>query len=271
MIRLPDTILVANKRVRRHKVLIQVTGAAVGFVLLKLLVRKFGLDIISLHPLFSALVAACVFLLSFLLNGVLSDYKESERLPGEISSALMLLFLEVKAIPVHSPGAAVLDHLESIRDLGAAIIGWVRGDVKTDDVNTVYVHTHAHVVEASVWLQHSSLRGRLMIEMASILRAINRIEVIRETEFAALVYWLAHSASVILCGGLVLARPGDVPMLDSQFFLFCLSWLLIFILHLINDLDNPFGFSDPFSAEDVDLEILYQNQRRMERLCQRLS
>jgi hypothetical protein len=49
--------------------------------------------------------------------------------------------------------------------------------------------------------------------------------------------------------------------------LFSLSWILIFILHLINDLDNPFGFSDKSSAEDVDLTILESTQVRLEEIC----
>ena len=61
----------------------------VGIVIaLKLIAHWFGWEIISLNPLFSGTVAANVFLMVFLLTGVLGDYKESERLPGELATSI---------------------------------------------------------------------------------------------------------------------------------------------------------------------------------------
>jgi hypothetical protein len=130
-----------------------------------------------------------------------------------------------------------------------------------------YILTHDHSVQASSWLKDSTLKGRLMAEMALILRAVNRIEVIRETDFAEIVYLLAYVASGILCTGLTLIKSDSTSYYNNNFFLFSLSWILIFILHLINDLDNPFGFSDESSAEDVDLAILESTQARLKVLC----
>ena len=254
------------KTTRRLIIVGRVSLAAGGFVLLKSLGNKLGLDVLEMSPLFSALVAASVFLLGFLLNGVLSDYKESEKLPGELASALYLLATEVKAVPIHTPGAQVQDDLEAIRDLGSSALRWIKGEINTDQVLSSYELTHAHTVKASTWLAHSSLKGRLMIEMAAIMRCLNRIEVIRETDFAAMVYLLAYSAATILCVGLALIKTDTTSFYNNSFFLFSLAWLLIFILHLISDLDNPFGFSDLKSAEDVDLEVLEYTHLRIQEL-----
>lgn len=259
------------KTTRRLIIVGRVSLAAGGFVLLKSLGNKLGLDVLEMSPLFSALVAASVFLLGFLLNGVLSDYKESEKLPGELASALYLLATEVKAVPIHTPGAQVQDDLEAIRDLGSSALRWIKGEINTDQVMSSYELTHAHTVKASTWLAHSSLKGRLMIEMAAIMRCLNRIEVIRETDFAAMVYLLAYSAATILCVGLALIKTDSTSFYNNSFFLFSLAWLLIFILHLISDLDNPFGFSDMSSAEDVDLTILESTQIKLEKICQSYS
>ena len=255
------------KRRRLIVIIIRISFAAAGFVLLRALVNKLGLDILEVSPLFSSLVAATVFLLGFLLNGVLSDYKESEKLPGEISSALYLLSKEIKAIPVHTPGAQIQEELESIYYLCRSIIRWIKGEISTAQVMANYSLTHDHSVKASAWLKDSTLKGRLMIEMGSILRSLNRIEVIRETDFATIVYLLAYAAAGILCVGLTLIKNDATSIYNNGFFLFSLSWILIFILHLINDLDNPFGFSDKSSAEDVDLTILESTQVRLEEIC----
>jgi predicted membrane chloride channel (bestrophin family) len=241
--------------------------ASFGFVLLRALISKIGFDILEVSPLFSSLVAATVFLLGFLLNGVLSDYKESEKLPGELSTSMYLLAKEIKAIPIHTAGAQIQEELQSIYYLCASVIRWIKGEISTDQVMSTYSLTHDHSVKASAWLKDSTLKGRLMIEMGSILRIINRIEVIRETDFATIVYLLAYAAAGILCVGLTLIKNEQTSFYNNGFFLFSLSWILIFILHLINDLDNPFGFSDQSSAEDVDLTILELTQSRLQDIC----
>ena len=82
------------KRNRRIIVLTRVALVAGLITAVKLGFHAMGWEFISINPLFSALVASTVFLLGFLLNGVLSDFKESEKLPGEIASSLMLIARE---------------------------------------------------------------------------------------------------------------------------------------------------------------------------------
>jgi hypothetical protein len=54
----------------------------------KILISLTDADFITLTTLFGSIVAANVFLLGFLLAGTLADYKESERLPGELASSI---------------------------------------------------------------------------------------------------------------------------------------------------------------------------------------
>lgn len=53
---------------------------------LKLLAHQYRLEFISLNPLFTGIVTANIFLLGFLIAGVLADYKESEKLPWGIGN-----------------------------------------------------------------------------------------------------------------------------------------------------------------------------------------
>src|SRR3954447_952093 len=76
-----------------------------GAVVLKAIFELAGFHPLDLNPLLSGLVAANVFLLGFLLAGTLGDYKEAEKLPGEIAASLeticdeALLVHEEKGIP----------------------------------------------------------------------------------------------------------------------------------------------------------------------------
>lgn len=212
-----NSVLNRVKRWRLFILIIRISFASAGFVLLRTLVNRVGFDVLEVSPLFSSLVAATVFLLGFLLNGVLSDYKESEKLPGELSTSLFVLAKEIKAIPVHTPGAPVKEDVQAIYYLCLSIIHWIKGEISTDEVMASYSLTHDHSVHASSWLKDSTLKGRLMAEMAIILRAVNRIEVIRETDFAEIVYLLAYVASGVLCTGLTLIKGDSTSYYNNNF------------------------------------------------------
>ena len=81
-------------------------------------------EILSVNPLFSGIVASNVFLMGFLLSGVLSDFKESERLPGELAAALENLAQEIRGIGMANTDAHVEPCLLQVRQLGANILDW---------------------------------------------------------------------------------------------------------------------------------------------------
>src|ERR1035437_10324533 len=56
----------------------------------KVLVHTLNFEPIQLNALFTGIIAANVFLMGFLLSGVLSDFKESERLPGSREKASVI-------------------------------------------------------------------------------------------------------------------------------------------------------------------------------------
>lgn len=215
-----------------------------------------GFEKISANALFSALVASTVFLLGFLLNGVLADFKESEKIPGEFATALESLDLEVRAIPKYHAEANVDVAVFSIAALAEDLLYWLREGLSTEQLLINYRKAHSDVVGAAVQFKGdaSTLRGRLMQDLAVILQKVNRVRTIRDTTFVPLVYWMAEIASALLFAGLVVTKSENLP--ESVFFLGVISFLLILLLRLINDIDNPFGQSDINSAEDVSIHLL---------------
>lgn len=229
----------------------------------KVIVHYLGFEQISVNQLFSAMVASTVFLLSFLLNGVLQDFKESEKIPGELATSLESLALEIQAIPAYHSEARVGAAHAAVVGLGQGIVAWLNEFMSTDQLLRQYQAVHREVVGAAVQFKGdaSTLRGRLMGEMSVILQKINRIQQIRDTTFVPLVYWMADIAAFLLFSGLVMARSENI--LESVFFLAVISFVVILLLRLIDDIDNPFGSSDPSSAEDVSIELLEQAVQRL--------
>jgi len=250
----------------RQKRLRKIAGVVARVALLcvaKIAVHVAGLELINVSQLFAALVASTFFLLGFLLNGVLTDFKESEKIPGELATALESLSLEIQAIPAYQPDARVGRALVAVAELGEGLLAWLEQGLATDQLLQLYRRVHADVVTASVQFRGdaSTLRGRLMQDLAVVLQKINRVQSIRETTFVPLVYWMADIASVLLFVGLVMAKSSN--LVESVFFIAVISFLLILLLRLISDIDNPFGRSSHDSAEDVSIDLLEHAVERL--------
>jgi hypothetical protein len=95
---------------------------------------------------------------------------------------------------------------------------------------------------------------RLKQEQSNVRRALVRIHTIRETSFISSGYMVAQITTLMLVSGLILSRID--PFYESLFFVGVITFLLVFLNLLIHDLDNPFGYYEGDSAEDVSLKPL---------------
>ncbi|MEI6035552.1 MAG: hypothetical protein WCS65_14900 [Verrucomicrobiae bacterium] len=248
----------------RNRLLLRVSGIVGVVIGLKLLVHFLGWEILSINPLFSGIVAANVFLMGFLLSGVLADFKESERLPGELGACLENLAQEVSGIRFAKPEAAVGPCLLLISRLSRDILSWFHKKHRTSDLLNHLNELTPHFAAMEQWAQ-ATLVARLKQEQSNLRRSITRIHTIRETSFISSGYMLADLITILLCVGLIMAKIE--PFYESLFFVGVISYLMIYLLLLIRDLDNPFGYYDRHSGEDVSLKPLEDTVRRLDPLA----
>ena len=116
-------------------------GAAAAVIVLKWFAHTVGWEFISVNPLFSGIVAADVFLMGFLLSGVWSDYKESEKLPGELASSIESLMDEAISIRDHQSPTTGSTLLSALYQLSHTIGQWFRGE-KTDQLMAQLAHVN---------------------------------------------------------------------------------------------------------------------------------
>ena len=221
-------------------------------------------EVISLNALFTGIIAANVFLMGFLLSGVLSDYKESERLPGELSACLENMAQEVRGIGITKAEANVVPCLTRLSLLSNDILAWFHKKIDTDQllegINDLTVQFEA----LQPWTQGTFV-ARLKQEQSNLRRTMTRIETIRDTSFVSTGYLLAKTITAMLCLGLVLVNMD--PFYENLLFAGVISFLLVFLLLLIEDLDNPFGYYEAFSGADVTLKPLEDTAVRLVRIA----
>jgi hypothetical protein len=95
--------------------------------------------------------------------------------------------------------------------------------------------------------------ARLLQEQISLRRTLTRIEAIRETSFVRSAYAIAEIMTALLILGLIFAKID--PFYESLFFLGIISFLLIYLLMLIRDLDNPFEYTRNGSNDSDEVSL----------------
>ena len=226
----------------------------VGVVIaLKLVAHWLGWEVLSLNPLFSGIIAANVFLMGFLLSGVLADYKESERLPGELACSLEAIADEARTIHKTKQAPVARKCFEHLLDLTVSIKEWFHKRQRTREVMARLDGLDEFFV-AFESLTQANFIVRLKQEQSNVRRLLVRIHTIRETSFISSGYMVAEITTLLLIGGLILSKID--PFYESLFFVGVITFLLVFLNLLIRDLDNPFGYYEGDSAEDVSLKPL---------------
>ncbi|MEI8345762.1 MAG: hypothetical protein WCG06_06795 [Candidatus Omnitrophota bacterium] len=76
---------------KKWSVALQILPLLGSVIVLKIILHGLGWEVLSLNPLFTSIVAATTFLLGFLITGVLTDYKESEKIPGDLAASFETL------------------------------------------------------------------------------------------------------------------------------------------------------------------------------------
>jgi hypothetical protein len=252
----------------RLSFIVRVSVIVAVVVVAKVAAHFVGWEPISLNALFTGIIAANVFLMGFLLSGVLADYKESERLPGELSACLENMAQEVAGIGLGKDKPDVRPCLDRIAQIGQDIFDWFYKRTSTE-------HLLAGIDDLTIQLARiepqtqATFIARVKQEQSTLRRTMIRIETIRETSFVSSGYLLAELITVLLIGGLVLISQD--PFYESLLFTGVIAFLLVFLLLLIKDLDNPFGYYERFSGADVTLDPFARSISRLKAMAGGLS
>jgi hypothetical protein len=217
---------------------------------IKFCIHSYGLEFLAINNLFSGIIAANVFLMGFLLSGVLADYKESEKIPGEIASSINIIFSELLYLHDDKNITKSRDSLLYCEQLTNSIMNWFQRKERTTNLiaKTRYLNSLFAQYENEM---QANYVVRLKNEMSNLSKSIIRVDTIRDTNFISTGYQIAISVTFLMCFGLIFSEID--PFYESLFFVGVISFLMIFLILLIHDLDNPFAFNKKLSAENVSL------------------
>lgn len=258
-----------NRISRKWVLAIKILPLIVVILGLKLLFHQFGWEIISISSLFNSIISANVFLLGFLLAGTLSDYKESERLPGTLAASMETVSDEIEITYRNKKAKEAKEAMRHLVTYVETVNKWFYKKAKTEEVfdklhglNTYYL--------AFEKLTQPNFIVRLKQEQHAMRNMIIRVRTIRETNFVSVGYAIAEITTFLLTMGFLLAEFD--PFYESVFFVGIATFLMLYMIALIKDLDNPFDYYEgEKEAAHVSLAPLKDVEVRLKKKLQTLK
>lgn len=244
----------------RHPLMRKALAGVVLVVLAKLAAHWLGWEVISLNPLFSGLVAANVFLLGFLLTGVLADYKESERLPGEVAASMEAITDELVALREAGKTPLAEEGIGHMHHLATSILDWFHKRHSSREAMD-HIAGLSRLFARLEPILPANYIVRLKQEQSNLRRFLIRMHTIRETSFVPSGYAISEAVTLLLTVGLVLSKID--PFYESLFFVGLIAFLFSFMGLLIRELDNPFGHYETDSTDDVSLKPIQDTVARI--------
>ncbi len=235
----------------------------VGLVVVgKVLAHNLGYETIQLNALFTSLVAGTIFLLGFLISGVLSDYKEAEKIPGDVAASLEALYDDGYTIWKAKQLSAAEDFIGHHKALVTSMEDWFYKKQHTQHLlaevsgmNDFFVNFEKEGVQPNIII-------KMKTEQNNLRRMIIRIHTIRDTNFVPSVYAIVEFLAFAVTAGMILVRIE--PFYEALFFTILVSYLFSYMILLIHDLDNPFDYSHSGeSGTEVSLKPFHDVARRI--------
>ena len=210
-----------------------------------------------------SVITGVTLILGFMLGGVLSDYKESEKLPASVAAALAG-FRSTAHSGLLAKDLDVSIINARISKVANAIAGWFVGTNSEDEMWAAMSDLPALIVDLEKAGMASHYVGRLMVLNGELNTTLNRVAVVRNTSFVQSGYVLMTILVLVLQGSLaIVSFPSSIMSWIAPS---VLSLAYAYLWLLVRDLDNPFGHGDnggKGSGADVDITPLLHAVRAL--------
>lgn len=239
----------------KFKLVLKSLGLTLVLVIIKIVVDILGLDSLETSPVITAIVAGVIFTIAIIFSGVLSDYKEAEKIPGEIAASVKSLYRDVGTADKLNNDLSIemRSHIKSL--VGVIVDNFQHNRWKLSEINA-----EIDIVDMDInTLYDKGLPPPIVVkmrnELAIIEKLANRVEIIMETQFIPAAYHISIASTVLVLLIVLFTRMD--PLYVGILLYGAVSFVLTSLLLLIHDMDNPFEVRKGAVA-DVDLRIIYK-------------
>ena len=212
---------------------------------------------------FPSILTGIIFILGFLLAGVVTDYKESEKIPNEIAASLFALWQEADYLKSVSNSKSAEGMMNKIKTFIPAL----KHDyfiLQNGKLANLLDSFSADIVEMGKEGAAPNYVLRMKTEVASLKKTINRITVIKNTDFIPSVFICIKTIAVIFL--FVYCLLDVDPWWGGLILVNIFTFVIFSILFLLKDMEDPFGYdgSNELKSDEISLQVLDNLQKEFE-------
>lgn len=226
-----------------------VIGLLVSF---KYILHHFGFEIIELGSLHNSAISGVIFVIGFLLSATIADYKEAERIPAEIASAIENMNEDAISIHTNYSKFDLKGYQKQLQKVAEAFTGDLRNS-KSQQAKTE-LHTlsrlNAKMEKAGV---PANFIVKLKQQQALLVRHLFRVNYIQRITFvpsATILVW-----SIVTLAIALLMFTEIEPFMAGMMLTGVITFILVYVLQLIGVIKTPFH-DEGRTKDDVSLFLL---------------
>lgn len=212
-----------------------------------------GWEVLQLGSLHTSVITGAFFVIGFILSATIADYKESEKIPAEVSSAVQNMYEDAAAINKVYPKFDLGTFKKNLQKILKAF----REDVR-DKSHSAHHHIHK-LNDSFVSMEQAGVPANFIVKLkqqqAQLVKSLLRVNYIQRIKFIPSATVLAQ-AIVVLTVGLILFTEIE-PFYGGMALAAIISFILIYILKLIKIISTPFH-GEGKTYDDVSLFLVDQ-------------
>jgi hypothetical protein len=230
------------------------TTVIVGILIgVRALLWASGITGMSTTPLISSVISGGMFVMGLVVAGTLVDYRDAERAPTDVAASLYALLRETEGMCRiwGKPDMA------AARALLIAVVTSLRADITSGSTRQCQAAIEG-LSQTLEELENSDVPAnyivRLRSEQAALRKAALRVYHIQREEFLPSAKTMIMSIVVIIVLILLFTDMGG--LLESLVTVGFLAFFFIYLLRLLNVIDQPFKAGRERTDDDVSLFLL---------------
>lgn len=236
---------------------------ALLLLVVRIVVDILDFDLITVNTIIGSFVGAAIFTIAIILAGTLTDFKESERIPGEIASAIRNLYQDSRLIQLEDK--QIVHGLQgNVRELlGVINTNFRNNQWKMSEIHAAMDKVNDDIVHLAEINVPPQFLVKLRNEISTLDRISGRVEIIMQTSFIPSAYAIAELSTACVIFILMIIKLD--PYYEGLVIFTVITTLMIALILLIRDIDNPFEVGKESYAE-VDLKLLWSLEDHLNRI-----
>ena len=252
--------IINNKKIRLG---IQ-TAIAVGLLItVKSGLHSAGFEFLAVNTLFSSAIGGAVFIVGFLLAGIIADYKEAEKVPAEFRASLENIVEEGRMFRIIKGEFSDKKLNVNTREIIRSFFRGLSHEGGHKELQPCLIAIDAlsdSFLEMEKLGMPPNYVTRLKTEQGNLRRTVLRVYHIQRTQFIPSAHFLAMSLVALVILLMLFVKTEGSP--ESIVLFGVISYLFLYVARLIQVIEKPFREGHQ-SQDDVSLFLLHELEEKI--------